>query len=470
MKKIIISNLLILAAAWFFVACSTEKLVQKPNIIVILADDAGYADFGFMGSTDLETPNIDVLANDGVVFTDAHVSATVCAPSRAGLLTGRYQQRFGFECNIPPHGKGIGKDDKTIGDVLQDGGYKTIAIGKWHVGETDEHHPNNRGFDEFYGFLGGSRSYFLNEKTDKEGNPHAILHNNQQVDFEGYLTDVFGDKAVDYIEEYSNQPFFMYLAFNAVHTPMHAKKEHLAKYEGHSRKKLAAMTWSFDENVGKVIAKLKEKGIYDNTLIFFLSDNGGAANNQSSCEPLKGWKGNKFEGGHRIPFIMSYPAKVSGGKRFEGLTSAFDIFTTSLSVAGMNETTGKPLDGVDLMPYASGAKTGNPHEILFWRKDKMAGMRHNDYKLVRLDGYGYRMYNLKNDIGESKDLREQDKEEFDFMVQKLSEWDSTVMKPLWIENEGWNKVTYEIHQALMENREPNYTNPGDMKKFLEANE
>ena len=443
---------------------------QQPNIIVILADDAGYADFGFMGSTDLETPNIDKLAADGVIFTDAHVSATVCAPSRAGLLTGRYQQRSGFECNVPPHGKGLGRDEKTIGNALQAQGYKTIAIGKWHVGETEEHHPNNRGFHEFYGFLGGSRSYFKDEKVDKEGNPHAILHNKQRVDFKGYLTDVFGDKAVEYIQQSDEQPFFMYLAFNAVHTPMHAKEEHLKKYEDHSRQQLAAMTWSFDENVGKVVTQLKKQGIYENTLIFFLSDNGGAYNNQSSCLPLKGWKGNKFEGGHRVPFFITYPSKVTGGQVFNGLTSAFDIFATSINVAGVRKHHGLPIDGVNLMPFLNGKKTGNPHEVLFWRKDEMAGARYNEYKLIRLENYGYRLYNLEEDLEEKIDLQYKNDDVFHDIADKLEAWENKMMEPLWLEEEKWNVVTYEIHQALMENRKPKYSSPWSMNRYYKMAE
>lgn len=439
---------------------------DKPNIIVILADDAGYADFGFMGSKEMETPHIDQLANDGIIFTDAHVSATVCAPSRAGLLTGRYQQRFGFECNIPPKGEGIAVDEKTIGNVLKMAGYKTIVIGKWHVGQTEEYHPNKRGFDEFYGFLGGSRSYWLNEKTDVEGNPHAILHNYEHVDFDGYLTDVFGDKTVEYIEQYKNNPFFIFLSFNAVHTPMHAKEEHLEKYKDHPRKKLAAMTWSMDENIGKVVDKLKAEGLYENTLIFFFSDNGGALSNTASCEPLKGWKGNKFEGGHRIPFTFTWKDKFQGGKKFDGLTSVFDVFVTSMKAAGIDETNGKPLDGVDLLPYMTGEKTGNPQQKLYWRKDQMAGMRDGDYKLVRLEDYGYTMYNLSTDLGETNTLVEVNDSMFNSMKKDLEDWEGEIMEPKWLEDENWSKVTYEIHKALMENRKPAYTNPGQMRRVL----
>ena len=353
-----------------------------PNIIIILVDDAGYVDFGFMGSGDLETPRIDELAGKGVIFTDAHVSATVCAPSRAGLLTGRYQQRFGHECNGTGGNLGTDPDETTLADALKRAGYKTAAIGKWHLGHPEEYIPNNRGFDEFYGFLGGSRSYFPLENPNQN---QVIRHNREPVQFDGYLTDVFGDKAVEYIAQYKEEPFFIYLAFNAVHTPMQAKEDHLEKYSGHPRRELAAMTWSLDENVGKVVDKLEEEGLTDHTLIFFLSDNGGALSNQSSCGPLKGWKGNKFEGGHRVSFFVTWPGRIPKGKTFDGLTSALDIFMTSIRAAGIEKYEGNRLDGINLIPYLTGEQTGDPHSSLYWRKDKMAAARIGDHKLIRLD-------------------------------------------------------------------------------------
>ncbi|WP_068447959.1 sulfatase-like hydrolase/transferase [Polaribacter atrinae] len=311
---------------------------QKPNVIVILIDDAGYADFGFMGSKDLETPNIDKLAKSGVIFTDAHVSATVCAPSRAGLITGKYQQRFGFEANDTGDKNsgdiGLSDDVVTIADVFKKNGYKTMALGKWHLGKQESDLPNNRGFDEFYGFEIGSRSYFQIENPSKA---RMLQHNGERVKFDGYLTDVLGDQSVKYVEENKDNPFFMYLAYNAVHTPMEAKKEDLERYKNHPRQYLAAMTWSLDENVGKLQNKLEELGIADNTIIYFLSDNGGAANNTSSGGPLKGWKGNKFEGGHRVPFVVSWPAQIKGGQTFNGLSSSLDIFTTSMAAANIKK-------------------------------------------------------------------------------------------------------------------------------------
>ena len=237
---------------------SNQESYSKPNIIVILADDAGYIDFGFMESKDLETPEIDKLAESGIIFSDAHVSATVCAPSRAGLLTGQYQQRHGFEANGKP-GFGLSDEVVTMADVFKAGGYKTYALGKWHLGSDDpSDHPNKRGFDDFYGFLSGGRSYF---PIKNPTNDIMLQHNGERVVFDGYLTDVLGEQSVKFVTESAKnkEPFFMYLAYNAVHTPMEAKEEDLKRFEGHSRQTLAAMTWSLDENVGKLRKELAQK-------------------------------------------------------------------------------------------------------------------------------------------------------------------------------------------------------------------
>ena len=449
------------------VSCqSTSERIDKPNIVIFLIDDAGYADFGFMGSKDLLTPNIDELAEQGVIFTDGHTTASVCAPSRAGLITGKYQQRFGFECNIPPVGMGLDPQEKTLADRLKEVGYHTIAIGKWHLGETDEYHPKHRGFDDFYGFLGGARSYFPYPSDQQADKSRLIEENGRQVSFQGYLTDVFGDKAVEYIDQHKEQPFFLYLSFNAVHTPMEARKDHLEKFRDHPRKMLAAMTWSLDENIGKVVNKLKKEEIFDNTLFFFLSDNGGAHNNQSSCLPLKGWKGNKFEGGHRIPFFMSWPENVEGGKSYAGLTSAMDIFATSVSAAGINPEE-LAVDGVNLIPYITGKDKDDPHDNLFWRKDKMAAVRNGSFKLIRLEDYGYVFYDLSNDLGEKNDLQETFSQQFSTVKNALENWEKDKEEPGWYEDENWNRVNYEIHKDLMNNRPVKFKNPNQMKAYYD---
>ncbi len=445
-------------------ADNVDSFSEKPNVIVIIADDAGYIDFGFMGSEDLETPEIDKLAQSGVIFTDAHVSATVCGPSRAGLITGKYQQRFGFEANGTGYGDsgdiGLSDDVVTMADVFKQNGYKTIAMGKWHLGGTESDHPNSRGFDEFYGFMAGSRSYFPIESPTKN---NMLQHNGTRVKFEGYLTDVLGDRSVSFVEENKDQPFFMYLAYNAVHTPMVAKAEDLEKYKNHPRKTLAAMTWSLDQNVGNLRDKLSKLGILDNTLIYFLSDNGGAHNNDSKMGPLKGWKGNKFEGGHRVPFLVSWPGTITGKQTFDGLTSALDIFTTSIDAASIQKDESLDLDGVSLLPYLKNEKQGDPHNKLFWRKLDEAGARIGDHKLIRLNDFGFTLYNLEKDLGETIDISKIEVETFKTVVNELETWETKLLKPLWLEEPEWMDVTYEIHKQLMQNKEVLHKAPSSIK-------
>ncbi len=448
----------IILISLLFLTCTHKKpAVQKPNIIIILIDDAGFVDFGFMGSEDLDTPEIDKIAKNGTVFTDAHVSASVCAPSRAGLLTGKYQQRFGFEANgSGSEDIGLSDNVRTMADVLNKNGYHTVAIGKWHLGSTVSDHPNNRGFDDFYGFLGGSRSYFPLKTPSKNT---MLQHNGKRVIFDGYLTDKLGTYAVQYIDKHQKHPFFMYVSFNAVHTPMDAKAIHLEKYKNHPRQKLAAMTWSLDENIGKLRAKLKELNLLDNTLIYFLSDNGGASTNTSKTGPLKGWKGNKFEGGHRVPFIISWPLVLSPNKNFSGLSSSLDIFATSLDAAGIEKEAGQILDGISLLPYLKNKKQGNPHQQLYWRKLDKAAIRYGDFKMIRMRNYGSRLYNLKNDLGEITNLSNSDSIRFKLLSNQLKNWEHNMIAPLWEESKAWMDVNYYIHKQLMENKPVKYKSP-----------
>jgi arylsulfatase A-like enzyme len=437
---------------------------QQPNIIVMLVDDAGYADFGFAGSVDLRSPHIDQLAEEGVIFTDAYVSATVCGPSRAGLLTGRYQQRFGFECNPSGNFTGLALDQETIGDVMQEAGYVTAAFGKWHLGNDPEYRPNARGFDYFWGFLSGSRNYFSNDIQDQPGHTHSIRENDKFTDFEGYLTDRLGEMAVGFIDRNKDKPFFIYWSPNAVHTPMEATEADLALFVGHPRRMLAAMTWSLDRAVGNIVDKLEEEGLLDNTLIFFLSDNGGAHNNQSSNAPLKGFKGNKYEGGMRVPFFVHWPARIEGGRHYDGLTSALDIFATSIDAAGVAAESAEGLDGVSLLPYLQGEKPGDPHESLYWRKDQMAAVRVGDYKLIRVDRLGERLYNLELNPQETENLALEKKEVFESLSHQLITWEKGLAEPLWTEGATWDTITWMIHQDLFLNREVRVKEPQQLSR------
>lgn len=444
-----------------------DEARDRPNVLVILLDDAGYNDFGFMGSEQILTPHMDQLAASGMTFSDAHLSGTTCSPSRAGMITGRYQQRFGYHNNVPPHGSGLDPAESTVGDAFRAGGYKTYYIGKWHLGAVEKYFPNNRGFDEFYGLLEGSRSYFP-AKEDVPGGTKSIQCNGEFIKWDGYLTDLFTEAALDYLEEAQNEPFFMFLSYTAPHGPMHAKTEHLEQFKGHPRAKLASMYWSVDEGIGRVIAQLDALNLREKTLIFLLSDNGGAEANHSNNAPLKGYKGSKFEGGQRTPFIMSWPGEIPANSSFDGLISAMDVYPTAAAATGVSSTIGKPLDGVDLLPYIRGDVSGDPHAILFWTRSVEDAVRAGDFKLVGHGDHGWRLYNLEKDIGEAEDLFEQHPELTKQMFRQLNEWKRQHTEQQWPSSVIWNKVKEEEYRALMNNEEPRYKSPHAMKKYFNA--
>ena len=444
-----ISSLLLLSGASIFATSAQEPV--KPNVIVILIDDAGYADFGFMGSKDLKTPNIDKLATQGAILTDGHVAATVSGPSRACLISGRYGHRFGYECNPDNEKSGLPLSEETIGDIFQRNGYTTGAIGKWHLGSKDNQHPNQRGFDFFFGMKSGGRDYFYDtSRSDRPGRNENILRNNKQDKFDGYLTDAFTHEAIQFMQG-TTSPFMLYLAYNAVHTPMQATREDLALFKGHPRQKLAAMTHALDRGVGELMTYLKESNKLENTLIFFLSDNGGATINNSSNDPLKGFKGNKFEGGHRVPFLVVWDGKIAPNTTFNGLSSSLDIYTTALDAAGISTKDAKnKLDGVSLLPYLVDGKNGDPHKILFWRKMHTKAARYNDYTIIMTQGVDTVLYDLKSDLAQFNDISSDNPKLLKKMIKSIDKWEEGCIKPLWIEN-GWSKTTDGIHRRLMDN-------------------
>ncbi len=457
---------LLLAGCFLMVQTSCTKKDTKPNVIILLADDAGYADFGFMGSEDLETPNIDRIAKHGAFLTDFHVSGSVCGPSRAGLMTGRYQHRFGAEFNNHPDGIGVPPSEQMISEMLKENGYKTAAFGKWHLGNVEECHPNNRGFDEFYGFIDGHRSYFPNPKYDKPGTGKAMQLNGEYLTHEGYLTDVLGHKAIDFIKANKDNPFFVYLSYNAVHTPMEATKEDLARYEGHPRQMLAAMTWALDRSVGEVLDVLEEEKILDNTLIVFLSDNGGPTkSNTSNNKPLKGVKGTEFEGGHRVACAMMWEGKIVSGQKFEELASSLDLMPTIKSAAGITTKQEKTFDGVDLIPYLSKQDKGVPHNSLFWRIEPWTAARINDYKMVQADTFAVGLYNLSEDIGEVNNLSESNPEKLKELINSLEKWEAEMPATRGKREGAWEEVKAYMYMDYINNQEVRFYSPWDLKKY-----
>ena len=458
MKRLIIS----LVCFSILFSCSIDS-DSKPNIIIILADDAGYSDFGFMGSDEIKTPNIDQLALDGVTFNNAYVSASVCSPSRAGLLTGMYQQRFGHECNLDSDvNNSFDPNQITIAEALKTEGYNTGLIGKWHLGDKTQNHPLKNGFDYFWGFISGARNYFYDPNEKSRNSIRNVVENYSETNFEGYLTDVLGNKAVNFIDKnhQSNTPFFLFLSFNAPHTPMQAKNDVLEKFKDNPRSVYASMMWSMDEAIGNVIDGLKENNQYDNTIIYFLSDNGAAMSNDASPFPYKGWKGNQYEGGIKTPMIMTWKNKIESNTQFDGFISALDIFKTSLEASNVNKEFMINADGKNIMNFLNDNNIKN--ENLFWRKDKMATVRSGNYKLIRLNDTSTVLYNIKKNYYEDFDLKINESQVHDSLLKLLSSWENTLIDPNWIENKNWNIVTEMIYQDLMGNKDIRALSPRDL--------
>ncbi len=424
-----------LMCALFLLAASFAAQAERsPNVVLILSDDAGFADFSFQGSRSMRTPHIDSIAAEGVRFAQGYVSASVCSPSRAGLITGRYQQRFGHEHNFPAKSEdhvGLPLSERTLADALGGAGYHTIAMGKWHLGYGAQLHPGKRGFDDFYGFLQGSRSY-----RPHEGTPRNRLQRNGEYLLESfdYMTDHLGAEAVRYIETCKDKPFFLYLSFNAVHSPMQALRSDLKQVVGETvpkRKKLAAMTASMDRAVGLVLAALEEQRLEKDTLVIFVNDNGGAWNNAANNAPLRGTKGTPFEGGLRVPFLMRWPGVLPAGTTYEHPVSTLDIFATALAAAGGKRPEKRPLDGVDLVPFVRGENDAQAHEALFWRRKQNHAARVGDWKLVVYKGSDPMLFNIASDMKEETDLAATNPQIVARLSKRYASWEAEMIDPLW---------------------------------------
>jgi arylsulfatase A-like enzyme len=409
----------------------------RPNIIIIVGDDMGYADIGIHGCKDIPTPHIDSLAKNGVRCTSGYVSGPYCSPTRAGLMTGRYQQRFGHEFNPGPNpggDVGLPLDQATLADRLKQAGYATGMVGKWHLGNERKFHPLNRGFQEYYGFLGGAHSYFVSDNRGTKGQINAVLRGFEPVAEQEYLTDAFGREAVAFIDRHQKEPFFLYLTFNAVHTPMHATEKYLSRFKDaadENRRTYCAMMSAMDDAIGRVLAKLDEARLTENTLIFFVSDNGGPPVNASSNLPLRGRKATTWEGGIRVPYLVQWKGQLPAGKTFDQPVIQLDLHPTALAAAGV--TTDAQLDGVDLLPHLRGVKTSPPHDALYWRFGPQMAIRAGNYKLVKAAGIdGPQLFDLAADIGESKDLSADKPEVVKDLSARYAAWNGTLEKPRWI--------------------------------------
>ncbi len=453
---------------------------EKPNIIVIVADDLGYGELGCQGNDQIPTPNINSIASSGVRFTQGYVTAAFCSASRAGILTGRYQTRFGYEFN-PIGAKnedpnaGLPVSEKTIADELRQAGYVSGLIGKWHLGGTAKYHPIRRGFDEFFGFMheghffvpppypgattwlrrkvlpgGGEgrwnsadkRAFYsthLNSNEPAYDADNPIYRGGQPVVEREYLTDAFSREAVDFVKRNHDRPFFLLLSYNAVHSPLQAMDADLKEFahiKDIQRRIFAAMLSSMDRGIGKVLKTVRDQKLEDNTLIFFLSDNGGPTKELTSSNGvLRDGKGSVYEGGLRVPFMMQWKDKLPAGKVFEAPVSSLDIFATATSVAGRKLGSKKIYDGVNLIPFVNGENKSLPHDSFFWRIGNRKAIRVGNWKLLknpkRSQQTDWELYNLADDISESHDLADKIPEKRSELLERFESLNREMMDPLW---------------------------------------
>ena len=446
--------------------CLLRGAELRPNIVLIFVDDLGYNDVSYNGTTEIETPNIDRLAEEGITFSNGYVAHPTCGPSRAGLLTGRYPARFGMEVNLayapfdPEYGLPVA--ETTVASYLKDTGYRTGIVGKWQLGAAPPFNPLNRGFDYFYGFLGGEHNYFQVDGAHS-GSSQAVIsylplnENRSATGFDGYLTDVLTDQAIEFVHENSGEPFFLYLAYNAPHTPLQAPDNLIEKYSKKITSKVSrllssrqtaddlydqrrhtylAMVSSLDQNIGRVLDTLAATGKRDNTLIFFLSDNGGVypktdddRHTWADNSPFSKGKNSFLEGGIRVPFVASWPARWPQGETFEPMVISLDIAATAMALAGSEADANRPLDGVNLDPFLRGEAAGPPHEALFWRRANEVpyrtrfAVRMGDAKLVKDDPEGKaQLFDLERDRGETRNRMDGDPETAARLAELWNAW------------------------------------------------
>jgi arylsulfatase A-like enzyme len=470
---------------------SNQRSQKAPNVIILLADDLGKSEVSAYGEDHVLTPNIDNIGEEGVIFDDAYTTAPTCAPSRAGIMTGRVQNRFGFETQVmefyPTNiieylsGKyfvntgdfiveakpqfpaewqvvkqGVPPTEITLAERFKAMGYNTGIVGKWHLGISKYNLPLNRGFDYQYGFYGASSlytpernwSHVMNYEHKSFSTQYqwnmgrygeaAIMHMGKEIREEQYITWAFRDKAMEFIEKNKEKPFFLYCAFSAPHIPFQAPVEYYCKY-GHvadeNKRVYYAMISALDDAIGEIHQKIKDLGLEENTIIYVISDNGGASYTSATDNfPLKGGKLTQFEGGINVPFMMKWKGKIPEGTRYKYPVLSTDIFVTSVLNSGGTLPTDREYDGVDLMPFINGINTERPHQQMFWRAEHIWAIRDGDYKLIlsTRDGWA-ELYNLKNDKSEKYNLKEQMPDLYKELYETHKKWQDTKLpeKPMW---------------------------------------
>ena len=471
-----ISYLLITVTSLAF--ASLGQAADQPNIIVLLADDLGYGELSCQGNPEIPTPHIDSIAANGVRFTDGYVTGPNCSPSRAGFMSGRIPTRFGYENNpIGPRNEdpaiGFPASEVTIAETLQDEGYVTGIIGKWHLGGTAAYHPFRHGFEEFFGFTheghyfvpppwksvttmlrrktipGGGEGRWIGKKNliyhtwpsnepDYDAN-NPIVRGGQPIEEHEYLTDAITREAVDFIDRHDDKPFFLYVPYNAVHSPLQGADAYMRKFahiEDIHRRIFAAMLANMDDSVGDILKQLRKSGLEEKTIVFFLSDNGGPTKELTSSNlPLRAGKGAMHEGGLRVPFMVQWKGTIPAGKVYDKPVTSLDIYATA--AANAKAAAPKNIEGVDLVPYLTGKISGRPHETLFWRQGGKAGLRHGDWKLVRMGGRKnvgnakWELYDLSNDLSEENNLAKENPERLAELVAIWETMNGEMQEPMF---------------------------------------
>lgn len=458
---------------WALALCLTSinaQISDRPNIVLILCDDLGYSDVGFNGATDIKTPALDNLASQGLVFSSAYVAHPFCGPSRAGMMTGKYPHTFGSQFNLPANSEdtiheGIPVEEVFISQALKDAGYTTGIVGKWHLGADPQFHPNKRGFDDFYGFLGGGHNYFPEQyqaeyKRQLEAGNKIIFdylkpleHNGQQVRETEYITDGLSREASRFVENAakSEKPFFLYLAYNAPHSPLEAKEEDLLLYKhikDEKRRTYAAMVHAVDRGVESLVETLKETGEYENTLIVFLSDNGGKLSLGATNSPLREGKGSTCEGGYRVPMFFHMPKSIDGGNSFDFPVTAIDFYPTFLGLADVDISEDMDLHGKDI--WQNVVRGTNPYqgEMIYALRHRKGysdvGARQDQWKILKTNQEDWKLFNIDKDKGEKYDLSKEHPEVLKEMVEKAKIWSETHAEPKWFHAEFEGKDWYDM--------------------------
>jgi len=436
----------LLAAIWMVASGAVADSPTRPNIVVFLADDEGYGELGCQGNAQIPTPHIDSIAANGIRFTQGYVSGPYCSPTRAGLMTGRYQTRFGHEWNGGGPNFGLPVTETTLPERLRALGYATCAVGKWHLGESPQFVATNRGFDEFFGTKANT-PFFHPLIIDTRVSMEA-----KAIEDDGfYTTDAYADRACDWLDRHrerqrdgqKSEPFFLYVPFNAQHAPLQAPPKYLDRFpqiSDENRRLFAAMMSAKDDAVGRVLAKVRELGQEENTLVVYFSDNGGPTEKTTSSNgPLRGFKAQTWEGGVRVPFLMQWKGRLPAGKVYDHPVIQLDLLPTFIAAAGGTVSPEWMLDGVNLLPYLDGpfgdTNADKPHQTLYWRFGKQMAIRHGDWKLVR--GVGIKepaLFNLAVDVGEKNDLIAAEPAKAAELQSRWNAWNAEQMEPLWPPN------------------------------------